>query len=97
MATTSPPSHLAEWYRSDLTDASVADMVAILESATATGDTGEPVRLILSMAVPSDEVLYVVFDAASTAAVVEVCERAGLPPQRVTADVDTRIHVASVS
>ena len=40
MATTSPPSHLAEWYHADLTDASVADMVATLESATAAGDTG---------------------------------------------------------
>jgi hypothetical protein len=97
MATTSPPSHLAEWYRSDLTDASVAEMVATLESATAVEDPDQPVRLILSMSVPTDEVLYAVFDAVSAAAVVDVCERAGLPPQRVTADVGTRIHVASVS
>jgi hypothetical protein len=96
MATTSPPSHLAEWYRSDFTDESVTELVATLESATATADHREPVRLVVSMAVPSDEVLFVVFEAASTAAVMEVCERAGLPPQRVTADVDTRIHVARV-
>jgi hypothetical protein len=88
---------LVEWYHCDLTDASVAEMVATLESAATVGDPEEPVRLILSMAVPTDEVLYVVFDASSTAAVVDVCERAGLPPQRITADVGTRIHAARVS
>ncbi|MET0476167.1 MAG: hypothetical protein ABW001_16155 [Mycobacterium sp.] len=97
MGTTSPPNHLAEWYRSTLTDAWVAEMVATLQGATAVADADDPVRLILSMAVPSDEVLYVVFEAASSAAVVRLCERAGLPPQRVTADVDARIHVVGVS
>lgn len=92
----SPQSHLVEWYRPDFTVAGVDEMVASLEMATANSISGD-VRLIVSMSVPSDEVLYAVFEASSTEAIVDVCHSAGLPPQRVTTHVDARIHVTRVT
>lgn len=68
-------------------------MVAALEAACADSGPDEPVQLVVTMAVPSDEVLYVVFGASSTTPVLAACSRAGLPPQRVTADVDARIYL----
>ena len=96
MASSSPHSHLVDWYRPDFTYVSVNEIAASLEMATANSVSGD-VRQIVSMAVPSDEVLYAVFEAATTEAIVDVCDRAGLPPQRVTAQVDARIHVTRVS
>lgn len=96
MVVVTPPRHLVEWYRADLTGATVAEMVAALEVACAESGPEGPVRLVVTMAVPSDEVLYVVFAASSSDAVVGMCTQAGLPPQRVTADVDARVHPGEV-
>ena len=85
--------HLAEWYLPELTEQSVDDMVARLDAA-ATVLTGEgtPVSLLLTLAVPNDEVLYVVFGAESLDVVSRTCDKAGLPYQRLSADVGTRIR-----
>jgi hypothetical protein len=85
-------SHLAEWYLPELTPESVDDLVAKLEAATTTmSDEGIPVRLVLTLAVPKDEVLYGVFAARSDEIITTTCERAGLPYQRLTSGVGTRI------
>lgn len=90
--TITPSRHLVEWYRTELTDASVAEMVAALEAAAAAVGVDGPVRLVVTMAVPSDEVLYAVFAASSTDVVIDLCRRAGLPAERVTADVSAHVH-----
>jgi hypothetical protein len=89
--------HLAEWYLPELTEQSVDDMVARLESA-ATVLTGEgpPVRLLLALAVPKDEVFYGVFGAHSIDLVSRTCDQAGLPYQRLSSDVGTRIRQGPV-
>ena len=58
-------SYLAEWYLPNLAEPTVDDVVARL-SAAASAVTGEgtPVRLTMTLANPSDEVLYGVFDVA---------------------------------
>ena len=90
-------SYLAEWYLPNLAEPTVDDVVARL-SAAASAVTGEgtPVRLTMTLANPSDEVLYGVFDAASSEAVVLACQRAGIPHLRlstpVVARVDRRSH-----
>ena len=85
-------SYLAEWYLPNLAEPTVDDVVARL-SAAASAVTGEgtPVRLTMTLANPSDEVLYGVFDADSSEAVVLACQRAGIPHLRLSTPVVTRV------
>ena len=86
-------NYLVEWYLPELTEESVDDIVAKLDLAatTACGE-GTPVRLLVTLAVPTDEVLYGVFGADSPDIVTRTCQRAGVPHQRLTAHVGTRIR-----
>ena len=85
--------YLVEWYLPELTEDSVDDIVAKLDvAATKATDEGEPVRLLVTLAVPSDEVLYGVFGACCPEIVSTTCLRAGFPHQRLTAHVGTRIR-----
>jgi hypothetical protein len=85
--------HLAEWYLPELTQQSVDDMVARLDvAATAVTGDGTPVSLMLTLAVPADEVLYGVFSAQSLDLVTRTCDQAGLPYQRLSRNVGTRIR-----
>jgi hypothetical protein len=85
--------YLAEWYLPELTDQSVDDIVAKLDVAASTvSDEGTPVRLLVTLAVPTDEVLYGVFGAQSPDIVTATCQRAGVPHQRLSAHVGTRIR-----
>ena len=88
-----PAYYLAEWYLPELTDQSVTDIVAKLDVAAATVSAGgTPVRLVVTLAVPTDEVLYGVFVAQSPDVVTTTCDRAGVPHQRLSAHVGTRIR-----
>ena len=85
--------YLAEWYLPELTEQSVDDIVAKLDIAASTvSDEGTPVRLIVTLAVPTDEVLYGVFGADSPEIVTATCQRAGFPHQRLSRDVGARIR-----
>jgi hypothetical protein len=85
--------YLAEWYLPELTEQSVDDIVARLDAA-ATAE-GTPVRLLVTLAVPTDEVLYGAFGAHSPDIVTRTCVRAGVPHQRLTGEVGTRIRQES--
>lgn len=83
---------LAEWYLPDLTDELIDGYVARLETASAAmRGEGVDVQLVLTLAVPGDEVLYGVFDGCDPDGVVRTCERAGLLPERLSGKVGTRI------
>ena len=85
--------YLAEWYRSGTTDDAVDRTAAALESAGASMNfEGSSVALISLLAIPTDEVLFGVFAAGSEGLVAEICDRAGIPANRLTAAVDA--HVA---
>jgi hypothetical protein len=85
--------YLAEWYLPELTEQSVDDVVAKLDvAAVCVSDEGTPVRLVVTLAVPTDEVLYGVFGAHSPDIVTTTCQRAGVPHQRLSAHVGTRIR-----
>lgn len=87
-----PTNFLAEWYLPNLDDAAVDDIVARLRTAAAAlVGGGARVRLVATLSVPTDEVLYGVFDADSPESVVATCERAGIPQQRLSADVVARL------
>jgi hypothetical protein len=92
-AVTEPACYLAEWYLPELTEQSVDELVSRLDAAAASAtDEGTPVRLRLTLAVPTDEVLYGVFDAHSPDIVSRTCEQAGAPHQRLSSDIGTRIR-----
>jgi hypothetical protein len=85
--------YLVEWYLPELTEQSVDDIVARLDAAAATmTDEGTPVRLLVTLAVPTDEVLYGVFGAHSRDIVSRTCLQAGTPHQRLSGDIGTRIR-----
>jgi hypothetical protein len=87
--------YLTEWYLPELTEQSVDDIVAKLDlAATNVSDEGTPVRLLVTLAVPTDEVLYGVFGAYAPEMVTATCERAGFPHQRLSGDVGARIRHA---
>ncbi|BBZ62612.1 hypothetical protein MMON_39130 [Mycolicibacterium monacense] len=83
---------LAEWYLPDLTEELIDAFVARIESVAAQMRAeGTDIHLVLTVAVPSDEVLYGVFDGCEPGLVSRTCEQAGLAPQRLSGRVGTRI------
>jgi hypothetical protein len=89
--------YLAEWYLPELTDKSVDDMVARLDAAAiSVSSEGAPVRLLVTLAVPTDEVLYGVFGARSPDIVSKTCVQAGVPHQRLSGGVGTKIRYQPV-
>lgn len=86
--------YLVEWYRPELTAAQLEITAARLEEcAAAMCGADPPVRLLMALAVPADEVVFGVFAAGSAQAVSEACHRAGVPAERLTDAVDARISV----
>jgi hypothetical protein len=85
--------YLAEWYLPEMNATSVDEMVAKLDAAAAAVSAdGAPVRLVVTLSVPTDEVLYGVFGAPSPEIVSQTCLRAGVPFQRISGDVGARIQ-----
>jgi hypothetical protein len=80
--------YLAEWYRSEVTERPLDDTVAKLNAVAATMRVeGSLVKLLVTLAVPTDEVIYGVFAARSPDIVVQACRRAGIPLERLSSDV----------
>ena len=89
-----PTCYLAEWYLPELTEQFVDDLVARLDAAAVVvTDEGTPVRLLVTLSVPTDEVLYGVFSAPSRDVVSKTCAQAGAPHQRLSDDIGTRIRL----
>lgn len=82
------PCYLVEWYGAELAVEFIDDAFARLHECAASMSTdGSHAKLLLTFAVPTDEVIFCVFVASSAEAVGEACDRAGLPAERVTAAV----------
>jgi len=89
-----PTCYLAEWYLPELTEDSVDDLVERLDAAAAlVTEEGSPIRLLVTLSVPADEVLYGVFNAHSREVVSRTCLQAGAPHQRLSDDIGTRIRL----
>jgi hypothetical protein len=84
--------YLAEWYRPEVTQRPLDDTIAKLDAVAATMRVeGSLVKLLVTLAVPTDEVIYGVFAAYSPDIVVQACRRAGIPLERLSSDVAARI------
>jgi hypothetical protein len=80
------PCYLVEWYQPALTDEQLDRITAkIDECAASISADGSPVRRLMTLAVPSDEVVFGVFAADSAQLVARACDLAGIPAQRLTA------------
>lgn len=78
---------LVEWYRSGLADLDqTAD--ALYACAAAMSTEGSPVQLLMTLAVPTDEVVFGIFCADSADVVTRACARAGIPAERLSAAYD---------
>ncbi|MCU1696080.1 MAG: Uncharacterized protein JWR34_2143 [Mycobacterium sp.] len=84
--------YLLEWYRPDPTDDQLERIAtALAEGAAASSADGFPVQLIMTLAVPADDVVFAVLAAASPDDVTQTCRRAGIPAERLTATLGARI------
>lgn len=83
--------YLVEWYTTDLSqetiDRTLAQLSRGVESISAKGSSP---TVLMTLSVPTDGVMFCVVAATSREVVAEVCDRAGLPAERVTAAVATR-------
>jgi len=78
--------YLVEWYRPELGAEPLEHTDAALdECAASMSAEGCPVQLLMTLAVPTDEVVFAVFTAGSAHLVSQVCQRAGVPAQRLSA------------
>jgi hypothetical protein len=91
-----PPCYLVEWYRPGLTEEQLDQIVTKLDECAAIMSAGGcPVRLLITLAVPTDEVVFGVFAASSAQVVAQACDRAGVPAEALVATVDARIVAES--
>jgi hypothetical protein len=82
------PCFLVEWYQSGLAAVAPVDAIEQLTRAAAAVSTrGQPVALVMALTVPHDQTLFGVFRAATADAVIQTCQRAGWPADRISADV----------
>ena len=77
-------------------EADVSDIVQRMRSATSGPGPCAVVRLVATLAVPADEVVFGLFEAPSADSVTDVCERAGLPPMRINAALDVGLSGSRV-
>ncbi|MDT5070262.1 MAG: hypothetical protein QOK02_6417 [Mycobacterium sp.] len=83
--------YLAEWYRPELTAEGLAHAVSVLDECIASAcAAGSPVQLVMTLAVPDDDVVFGVFAAGSEQVVARVCAQAGTPAQRLSLAFDAR-------
>ncbi|WP_246240474.1 hypothetical protein [Mycolicibacterium madagascariense] len=75
-----------------MTDHAVSGFAHLLESMAAelSAET-TPIRLLVTLSVPSDDALYGVFEAETSESVLRTCTRAGALPHRLTPQVTTWI------
>jgi hypothetical protein len=88
--------YLAEWYRGQLDQDEIDRIAARLDrSSQSVTVGGAPVRRVMTMAVPTGEWMFGVFEADSAESVEQVCRHAGMAPQQLNPAVEDRIHSTS--
>jgi hypothetical protein len=84
-ATSGLSCYLVEWYRDGLPQDAIDQSFAVLtRGARLASDDGACAEVMLMLSVPTDDLMFCVFSATSPEVVVAACNRAGLPPERVT-------------
>lgn len=83
------PRFLVEWYGQRANAGAIADAAERLSDGGASTSAGDAhIRLLMALAIPTDDYAFGVFAADSADTVERVCARAGAPPDRISAAVD---------
>ena len=82
-----PTYFLVEWYQSGPAALPATDVVNRLRSIAQPERASGTASLLMALAVPQDQTLFGLFHAADIDAVIDMCGRAGWPPDRISADV----------
>ena len=83
---TGAESFLVEWYGHHAPTLWIGETAQLLnDRAAAVSAGGGQVRLLMAVAVPSDDYAFGVFAAVSAEVVAEICADAGAPPERISA------------
>jgi hypothetical protein len=91
-----PPYYLAEWYRPRLSADRLEDTATRLEAGVAAmRSAGSDVRLLMTLALPTDEVLFALFTASAAQNVSDACHHAGIPVERLTYALGARADGAT--
>ncbi len=86
---TRAPRYLAEWYQPEITDEELDAIAAALDrSASSMRAHGLAVQRVMTLAVPTEEVVFSVFAASSPDTVTQVCRHAGVLLTRLTAAIE---------
>lgn len=81
-------SFLVEWYGPHAPAHWIGDTARRLSDRAASASAqGGQVRLLMALAIPSDDYAFGVFAAPSAEIVAEICGDAGAPPERISAAV----------
>jgi hypothetical protein len=83
------PRFLVEWYGQRASAGAIGEAAERLtDGAASTSAGGAQIRLLMVLAIPTDDYAFGVFAADSADTVERVCARAGAPPDRISAAVD---------
>jgi hypothetical protein len=82
-----PRCFLVEWYHNGPVALSAAEAAQRLARAAADSVDSQPVLLMMALNVPHDRTLFGVFSACDVDAVIDTCQRAGWPADRISTDV----------
>jgi hypothetical protein len=89
--------YLVEWYRPELIDDRFCMALAHLNTCvTAMTSPGTPVRILHTLTVPTDQAVFGVIAADSQEIVTELCRRAGIPADRITAAISTGLRPCDI-
>jgi hypothetical protein len=84
--TSSMSCYLVEWYRAELPEDAIDTSFARLTCGTELRSAnGASATVMMTVTVPTDDVVFCVFKASSPDVVTQACECAGIPAERVTA------------
>ena len=78
---------LVEWYQCGPVELSADAAAAHLTRAAAADTHQPPAALLMALTVPDDKTYFGIFSGASTDAIIQICQRAGWPPDRISTDI----------
>jgi hypothetical protein len=84
-----PRRFLVEWYGHQAGASTIGEMAGRLcDGAASISAAGAPIRLLVGMALPTDDYAFGVFAAESADTVRQLCLDADAPPDRISAAID---------
>lgn len=81
------PFFLVEWYQTGPVTQLAEVVAAQLSGAAAVDDDTASAALLMALTMPADQTVFAVFSAPNSETIIQLCQRAGWPPDRISTDV----------